>query len=159
LTRRPNAESAPGTYVLILESPARECIAVGRLGQIDFHSGSYVYVGSALGPGGLHARINRHLDATRPVHWHIDYLKRSTRIAEVWYVVDPVRREHAWAKALASLSNASIPVPGFGSSDCNCPAHLCYFPSAPKLVSFARALARTRGAGTGPLRTFRPSPT
>lgn len=151
--------SLPGAYALILESARPARLAVGHLGSIDLRPGCYVYVGSALGPGGLPARIARHLDPTRPIHWHIDSLKRTTRAVEVWYVVDPVRREHAWAGAIASLRNASIPMPGFGSSDCHCPAHLFRFPTAPKLATFKRALARTRGAGRNPIRTFCPPAT
>lgn len=138
---------APGTYALILENvnPAR--LEVGRLGSIDLQRGFYVYVGSALGPGGLAARVGRHLDPTRSVRWHIDYLKRKARIVEVWYVLDPVRREHAWAATLVGHSGVSIPLPGFGASDCGCAAHLFHFAGAPRLAAFARALARTRGAG------------
>jgi Uri superfamily endonuclease len=149
---RPDAH---GTYALILESAGYARVPVGRLGPLDLPPGVYAYVGSALGPGGLRARIARHLDPTRPRHWHIDYLKRATRVAEVWYVVDPVRREHAWASAFGSLSNALIPMKGFGSSDCSCPAHLFYFPTKPTLASFRRALARTRGTGKGPVRALR----
>lgn len=134
-------------------------LSAGRLGEIDLALGFHAYVGSALGPGGLKARIGRHFDPTRPVHWHIDYLKHATRIVEVWYVVDPARREHAWAKALATLPNASIPMQGFGSSDCNCPAHLFSFPTAPKLATFKRVIARTHGAGKGPVHVLRPTPT
>jgi Uri superfamily endonuclease len=132
---------------------------VGTLGRIDLRPGYYAYVGSALGPGGLQARIARHLDPSRPRHWHIDYLKRATRVVAVWYVVDPVRREHAWASALGSLSKASIPMRGFGSSDCHCPAHLFHFATKPTLASFRRALARTRGTGKGPVRALRPPAT
>ncbi len=35
-----------------------------------------------------------------------------------------VRREHEWALALSALPQFQIPVPGFGSSDCNCVSHL-----------------------------------
>lgn len=150
---------APGTYALILQSAGNERVPIGRLGRLDLPPGAYAYVGSALGPGGLQARIARHLDPSRPIHWHIDYLKRATRVVEVWYVVDPVRREHAWARAFGGRSNASIPTPGFGSSDCHCPAHLFRFPTAPKLATFKRALAHTRGAGRNPIRTFRPPAT
>lgn len=153
---RPDAN---GTYALILESAGYESVRVGRLGALDLPPGVYAYVGSALGPGGLQARVARHLDPTRPRHWHVDYLKRAARIVAVWYVVDPVRREHAWASAFASVSQASIPMKGFGSSDCNCPAHLVYFPTQPTLASFKRALARTRGTGRGLVRTFRPPAT
>jgi len=157
LTPRPNAPGTPGTYAVVLESTARAVVEVGQLGPIDLRRGSYVYVGSALGPGGLHARIGRHLDPGRPVHWHFDYLKHAMRIVEIWYVADPMRREHSWARTLGDLSNATIPMPGFGASDCRCASHLFHFPTAPRLARFARALGRTRGAGAGPYRVFRPA--
>lgn len=157
MTPRPDAARTPGTYALVLESAARTVVAVGRLGRIDLRGGFYVYVGSALGPGGLQARTGRHLDAGRPVHWHIDYLKHATRIVEIWYVADSVRREHAWARVIGDLSNATIPMPGFGASDCRCAAHLFHFPTRPRLATFARALGRARGAGAGPYRVFRPA--
>ena len=157
MTPRPDAIRAPGTYALVLESAARAVVEVGRLGRIRLHRGFYVYVGSALGPGGLRARIGRHLDPGCAIHWHVDYLKRATRIVEIWYVADPVRREHAWARAIGDLSNATIPIPGFGASDCRCATHLFHFPTRPRLATFARALGRTRGAGAGPYRVFRPA--
>ena len=157
MTPRPNALCAAGSYVLIIESAASAHIEVGRLGRIDLRPGFYAYVGGALGPGGLRARIGRHLDPARPVHWHIDYLKRATRIVEVWYAADSRRREHAWARALGERSDATIPMPRFGASDCRCAAHLFHFPTAPRLATFARALGRTRGAGRGPYRVFRPA--
>jgi Uri superfamily endonuclease len=138
---------APGTYVLILENARPARFDVGRLGSIGLRTGFYAYVGSALGPGGLRARVGRHLCPTRAVRWHIDYLKHATRIVEIWYLDDRVRREHAWAKALGRFPGASIPMPGFGSSDCSCPAHFFYLWTAPRLATFARTLGRTRGAG------------
>jgi Uri superfamily endonuclease len=144
-----NLARAPGTYALVLENARPARLAVGRLGSIDLRAGCYVYVGSALGPGGLQARVGRHLGPTRGVHWHIDYLKRAARIVEVWYVLDPIRREHAWAEALGGLAGASIPVPGFGASDCTCAAHLFHFQSVPRLATFERALRRADEGGTG----------
>jgi Uri superfamily endonuclease len=142
LTPRPDANLVPGSYALVLVNVGSRTVCIGALGRLDLRPGFYIYVGSALGPGGLQARIRRHLDPAPPLHWHIDYLKRAARIVEIWSLADPVRREHAWASALASLPNASIPMPGFGSSDCDCPAHLFHFPTAPKLAAFARALRR-----------------
>lgn len=151
-------ERAPGTYALILESARPARLAVGRLGSIDLRVGCYAYVGSALGPGGLQARVGRGLGPRRAVHWHIDYLKRATRIVEVWYVLDPVRREHAWAEALGGLAGASIPMPGFGASDCGCAAHLFCFPSVPRLATFVRALRRADAAGGGSGQSIRRLP-
>ena len=51
---RPNAE--PGTYALVLAAIDRQTIQVGRLGAFDVRPGFYVYVASALGPGGLPVR-------------------------------------------------------------------------------------------------------
>ncbi len=40
--------------------------------------GFYIYVGSACGPGGLRARISRHLCGKRKrLHWHIDRILSS----------------------------------------------------------------------------------
>ena len=144
-----NLTRAPGAYALILENARSARLDVGRLGSIELRPGFYVYVGSALGPGGLQARVGRHLGPMRAVHWHIDYLKRALRIVEVWYVLDSVRREHAWAEALGGLAGASIAMPGFGASDCRCAAHLFHFPSVPRLATFARTLRRTDGGGAG----------
>jgi hypothetical protein len=66
-------DRAPGTYVLILELTTRKVIQVGALGRIKFTAGWYAYAGSAFGPGGLAARINRHLMSAKKPHWHIDY--------------------------------------------------------------------------------------
>lgn len=150
LTPRPNTTaSAKGTYALILESARLARLAVGPSGSIDLCVGFYVYVGSALGPGGLRARVGRHLGPTRAVHWHIDYLKRAAHIVEVWYVLDPVRREHTWAEVLGGLAGASIPMPRFGASDCRCAAHLFHFPTVPRRAAFARALRRADGGQAG----------
>ncbi|RLE62773.1 MAG: GIY-YIG nuclease family protein, partial [Thermoprotei archaeon] len=51
---------AAGIYVLVLLVEAPLKIHVGSLGYITITRGKYVYLGSARGPGGLLARINRH---------------------------------------------------------------------------------------------------
>lgn len=84
--------------------------------------GIYVYCGSAFGPGGIRARVERHLRTDKKPHWHIDRLSaRATCIDVKTY---PVGRECDLVAALIS-ERAVAPVPGFGSSDCrNCAAHL-----------------------------------
>ena len=52
--------SLPGTYALVVRVSGRSEIAVGKLGVLAAQPGFYVYVGSAMGPGGLAARIGRH---------------------------------------------------------------------------------------------------
>ncbi len=70
----------PGTFALVLRRTDASAPCVGRLGRLALRPGHYVYVGSAQGPGGVRARLSRHLrQATRP-HWHIDYLTAAAEI-------------------------------------------------------------------------------
>lgn len=112
-------------------------IKIGRFGKINFHKGTYIYSGSALGPGGLSARLGRHMPTkSKKPHWHIDYLSDITQTRACCYIPaiagikngKPV--ECSWSQALLSLPGAAVPVRGFGASDCTstCPAHLIYFP-------------------------------
>ena len=51
------SEPSKGIYALVLHLEHREEITVGKLGTVTFPAGYYLYVGSALGPGGLEARL------------------------------------------------------------------------------------------------------
>lgn len=114
----------PGTYLLWLRVDAPRTIAVGRWGERVFAVGVYAYVGSAHGPGGLNARLRRHLRADKVHHWHIDALTACVPIVAVWYATAPERLECIWAQRLARLAGINAPVKGFGASDCRCAAHL-----------------------------------
>ena len=132
--------SRPGTYALVLRATQQKNVQIGRLGKLAMQPGFYVYIGSALGPGGLKARVGRHLlPAARP-HWHVDYLRRETEWVAVWYAYDTVRRECVWADAFSNLRRSEIPLFGFGSSDCRCPAHLYFFDRMPLLRTFRNAI-------------------
>jgi Uri superfamily endonuclease len=123
-----------GTYILVLRLTKEEKIAVGRLGSFLFPAGFYLYAGSALGPGGLAARLARHRRLDKRKCWHIDYLRACADWVGAYYSVGQERRECSWARALGSLPGASLPAPRFGASDCRCPAHLvhlAYLPDAP----------------------------
>lgn len=119
-------EPSPGTYVLVVELKQPERIQVGRLGLITFKSGTYFYIGSALGPGGLTGRIHRHLrpESQKRVHWHIDALTSRGSISDIWWSICPERHECVWAEIL-SMAGDRIP-PGFGASDCRCAGHLVW---------------------------------
>ena len=137
----------PGTYLLVMWLN-RECdVQVGRLGSFRLAPGWYLYVGSALGPGGLRARIARHARAEKHRHWHIDYLLAEARLHDAWTRAGPVRRECEWARALASLPGMHTPIRRFGASDCRCEAHLFAAPERPT----SEALARVLGARLEPL--------
>ncbi len=130
---------SPGTYVLILHLDQDRDIQVGRLGAFHFPAGFYAYPGSAYGPGGLRARLTRHVAGGKHRHWHIDYLRQVAPVRALWLAEDQ-RQECAWAQALARLPLAHQPVPGFGASDCRCPSHLFHFPQPPSLARFRREL-------------------
>jgi Uri superfamily endonuclease len=117
---------ARGTYVLFFRLDEALRVQVGRLGDATLPPGWLAYAGSALGPGGLQARLRRHLAPAKRVHWHIDALT-MVHPPDFWLALaDGTRRECEWAQRLAAHPRASIPVPGFGSSDCKrgCRAHL-----------------------------------
>jgi Uri superfamily endonuclease len=127
----------PGAYALELHLPHETALKVGRLGEALFPSGVLLYLGSAHGPGGLERRLGRHIqaDEARPLHWHIDYLRRVARVRALAYQVGQELSpagpfECLWSQALVRLPGSSVPLPGFGASDCRlgCPAHLVAFP-------------------------------
>ena len=146
------AKAEPGTYALLLKLDKQERIAVGKLGAFDFPAGYYLYVGSALGPGGLRARLARHRrsresssqsnsgQTSKKLHWHIDYLLQRAQLVEVWSVASEERLECKWGEVARGLSGAQVLVGGFGSSDCRCPAHLIYFSARPDREQFEQAL-------------------
>ncbi|AEM39344.1 protein of unknown function DUF123 [Pyrolobus fumarii 1A] len=78
--------------------------------------GFYVYVGSGWGPGGLRARLKRHLmDRRRRLHWHIDRLLASGYARPVCVVYSVgCNAEKRIARVLSTVFD---PIPGFGSSD------------------------------------------
>jgi Uri superfamily endonuclease len=126
----------PGTYILILEASARRRAPVGALGNLALEPGFYAYVGSALGPGGLSGRLAHHRRRARSPHWHIDYVRRHTALREIWFSAGALRREHRWAAALERGDESTIPLAGFGASDCGCRSHLFRFSHRPQLSTF-----------------------
>jgi len=128
--------TASGSYVLVLRCEQRAMLTIGRLGEALILPGWYLYIGSALGPGGLRGRLRHHLRPVARPHWHIDYLRQVCVVAEIWYVVAARRWEHDWAALLAATLSPA-PCAGFGASDCHCVAHGFYRPTAPAFAAFA----------------------
>ena len=114
-----------GIYCLVFRNPACQ-VRVGALAEIAFLKGWHVYVGSALGSGGL-ARLERHIALSREKDkkpkWHVDYLSTDRRFA-LRYTVHAVTEERFECRLAGALGEPGIP--GFGSSDCDCPSHLFY---------------------------------
>lgn len=99
------------------------------LGSHLMKAGIYCYCGSAKGPGGLSARVSRHLNMKTKRFWHYDYLKEYLHIDEVWWQTGEDSQECEFAQMLANGQGAEMPIPGFGSSDCKkkCISHLIFF--------------------------------
>ena len=134
-----NFESAPGTYLLLLECDLVKRLRIGSLGELVTSKGFYLYSGSAFGPGGIRARIAHHARIARRPHWHIDYL-RAVSIPVAALCRYDERLEHQWAQALQGQESMAEPLQGFGSSDCGCATHLFFSATRPTLESLERAL-------------------
>ena len=115
-------QGRPGAYLLVLELDGPLALTIaGRPGSLG--PGLYAYCGSAYGPGGLGARLARHLGPDKRPHWHIDRLTAAGRVLAAY--AQPGGSECALVAALRALPETRVPLPGFGSSDCRrCPAHL-----------------------------------
>ena len=137
----------PGTYALIFSAYRKNQLKIGKLGTLHLKPGFYIYIGSAFGPGGIKARIAHHCKKTIRPHWHIDYLGSFLELIEIWHTYDPIHREHQWAKTIASTRGASVPLSGFGASDCRCNSHLFYFNTKPSVKSFRQSLLTTDEKG------------
>jgi Uri superfamily endonuclease len=137
------SHSGRGTYALIFRLDSQSNLLIGKLGRFDFRPGCYVYVGSAMGSGGLGSRLRHHLQPALRPHWHIDYLRRAARLDTVWALECAIRREHDWAALFLTMPGAVMAAPGFGASDCQCAAHLFYFTDAPPVNDFRIRVARS----------------
>jgi Uri superfamily endonuclease len=135
-----NVPSDPGSYVLVLGCDSGGRLEIGSLGELRLEPGFYLYVGSALGPGGLRARLRHHVCHCVKPHWHIDYLRARVGLHEIWWSAASLRLEHAWAGALSRGRSLRVPLPGFGSSDCDCAAHLFFSAAEPSRAAFRRRL-------------------
>ena len=120
-----------GIYCLVFRNPACT-VRIGALGDMAFETGWHVYVGSALGSGGL-KRLERHIhlytERGRPPKWHVDYLLVDPRffLSYAVFAATPDRLECRLAGTLRGEH-----IRGFGCSDCDCPSHLMYRSKDPR---------------------------
>ena len=116
-----------GSYLLLLRLEKNTSIEVGRLGRFLFQRGYYLYVGSAM--RNLTARIDRHSRQRKKLHWHIDYLRQAADRVIALPIRSSERQECEIAQAFSDVFPHG---PNrFGSSDCNCTAHLFWHPTNP----------------------------
>lgn len=107
---------------MILEVHEPLGLDVGQLGRVFFRSGSYCYIGSGM--QNLDKRVERHFEATKKVHWHIDHLTARARTVGALMLPSDAKKE-CDINAMVSVTGGCEPfAPGFGSSDCSCLTHL-----------------------------------
>lgn len=109
-----------GSYLVVLHLAQDRRLDVGALGRLFFRRGFYIYAGSAK--ANLQKRIDRHRRKTKAFHWHIDYLAAVADQITGLPIRTGADLEHELAAALGRMADRAVP--GFGSSDCNCPSHL-----------------------------------
>ena len=110
-----------GSYILLIDLSSAQQIKVGSLGTVDFPSGYYAYVGSAM--RGFKSRLTHHRRESKKPHWHIDYLLQRATISNILIFESKKRNECTIAK---SFESCFTPVLGIGCSDCRCKSHLFY---------------------------------
>ncbi|MCC2096485.1 MAG: GIY-YIG nuclease family protein [Hyphomicrobiales bacterium] len=112
-----------GAYVLLIDLAAPLAVEL-RGDRSVLAAGRYLYCGSAYGPGGIRARVGRHMRRDKTIRWHVDRLTVAGCVVGVW--VFPGGKECTLVRALA---DCPAPIPGFGSSDCRvCESHLLAWP-------------------------------
>ncbi|MCH8197133.1 MAG: GIY-YIG nuclease family protein [Proteobacteria bacterium] len=127
---------APGAYLLLLALSRPLALPQPALKSARLRAGHYLYAGSALGPGGIRARILRHARKGKRRHWHIDHLTAAGTLLAALAL--PGMGECDVLGSLLALPGVTVPVPGFGSSDCRtCPAHLIAAPDPWKAPEFS----------------------
>ena len=132
--------AVPGAYLLAIRLAAACRPDIASLRARDLAPGWYLYAGSARGPGGIRARVGRHLRRAGRRHWHVDRLTAAA--AELRVLPVPGGRECALVAALLARPGVETALTGFGSSDCRrCAGHLLAV-----------------GAGAGALESRRPRP-
>lgn len=132
-----------GTYIVVSKARSTFTCRIGKLGTLAGDQGYYLYVGSALGSGGVKARVSHHLRITGKPRWHFDYLRPFLIPRRIWYCYSLDRYEHQWASVLAGLPGTVMPLAKFGATDCQCEAHLYYFKKEPDVEVIRKALNRT----------------
>jgi len=125
-----------GAYVLEFKIPKNSSLKIGRLGEIDFHTGYYYYIGSAL--NGLKSRMTRHILGTGKSHWHIDYLTKNYPISRAWCVITNEKIESEIAHE--AEKRLEIGIKRFGCSDS--PKAVTHLFKSKKQFDFKRILKR-----------------
>jgi Uri superfamily endonuclease len=143
LTETRQIPDTPGSYVLVGGLLEDVEISAGKFGGLCLKAGVYFYCGSARGPGGLRARINRHFRLDKKKHWHYDHIRSHLALTHVWWG-DASDSECDLCRWIGKAAQVSFPLAGFGSSDCvrGCRSHLIFIPSGTNLDAVEHYLSK-----------------
>ena len=140
----PLPESIPaahGAYVVVVALSRPLPLRLPRIAA-KLLPGRYAYCGSAYGPGGLRARLARHLKQGKALRWHVDHLTEAGHVSAL--VALPDGKECDLRAALQAEPGVTAPIPGFGSSDCRrCASHLLALPGHFELKRWAEIMEPT----------------
>ena len=127
----------PGAYLLLVELREVTFVKLPDKPKACLTPGRYIYAGSANGPGGLKARVSRHMRRAKRCHWHIDELTETGDVLGVWAFPGGVECD-----LVDTNSALPMPVAGFGSTDSKrCPSHLLG-PTCTNLVDALEEIVR-----------------
>jgi Uri superfamily endonuclease len=117
-----------GIYILEIFVPKSFPLRILKFKDCEIEPGFYYYVGSAQKY--LNARIKRHLQKEKKVHWHIDHITsfRGNEIKNV-FVFEEMKKdfECRLVSVIENIYNLKYSIRGFGNSDCSlCESHLLH---------------------------------
>ncbi len=124
----------PGAYLLLIALTERTLVKLPNMPSASLSPGHYLYAGSAYGPGGLKARVARHMRRAKSRRWHIDQLTETGDVFGAWIFPE-------WNECNLVDINSALPIPiaRFGSTDCkHCRSHLLGPISTSASVKYSR---------------------
>lgn len=119
-----------GAYLLTLHLAEDQTIKIGKAASIECPAGTYYYVGSAMGAGGIASRVGRHFrhDKDKKLRWHIDHLRAQMTVMGCWVWESEDKIECLIAQGLRDQAALEW-LPHIGCSDCHCQSHVYFLPS------------------------------
>ena len=137
-----------GYYILgfkILNNLTLNIKTLNHGGKIILPSGYYLYIGSAFGPGGLFARVRRHLQRNKKIRWHIDFITTKADKLNFLFVYGIKSSKDAITECdivrkLIDEKVAKLSLRGFGATDSECSTHLLTMET--NLFNFARIIKK-----------------
>ncbi|MGY5863895.1 MAG: GIY-YIG nuclease family protein [Candidatus Thorarchaeota archaeon] len=142
--------SMKGVYILIIEIEQPVRVEIRSLGEVMFESGTWIYVGSAMGTGStnLENRLKRHFRSEKTVYWHIDHLlNKEVELRKAYWTESLTHAECIIAQHLETGELFSAGPRRFGSSDCKsgCQAHIFRYNSNTGIDGAIEAAFMDRG--------------